>query len=58
MDRPTRMVLPSQDRPRLLSDEPTGRRILVVLALVVGTLVLGHLVRYVYAAIYYDLLET
>jgi hypothetical protein len=51
------MLVPVQDRPRLLSDEPTGRRILVLLALIVGTVVLGHIVRYVYAAIYYDVLE-
>jgi len=57
MDQPTCKVLPRPDRPRLLSDEPTRRRILVLLALIVGTLVLGHIVRYVYAAIYYDVLE-
>ena len=29
----------------------------IVVALLIGTFVLGHIVRYVYAAIYYNLLE-
>jgi hypothetical protein len=51
-------VVPStQDRPRLLSDEPGFRRVVIIVALLVGTFVLGHIVRYVYAAIYYNVLE-
>jgi hypothetical protein len=46
------------DRPKLLSDESPGRRVAVVLVLLVGTVVLGHIVRYVYAAVYYNVLET
>jgi hypothetical protein len=56
-NQPTELAAPAQERPRLLSDEGTGRRVLVILALVIGTLVLGHIVRYVYAAIYYNVLE-
>jgi hypothetical protein len=58
MNQPVKLADPAVERPRLLSDEPTGRRVLVILALIVGTLVLGHIVRYVYAAIYYNVLET
>lgn len=45
-------------RPRLLTDEPAGRRVLLLAALLAGILVLGHIVRYVDAAVYYNVLET
>jgi hypothetical protein len=48
----------AQERPRLLGDEPRDRRLLILAALIVGTLVLGHIVRYVNAAIYYNVLQT
>src|SRR5215472_16515557 len=52
-------VVPStQDRPRLLSDESGFKRVVIIGALLAGTFVLGHIVRYVYAAIYYNVLET
>jgi hypothetical protein len=47
----------AQERPKLLSDESVAARAVIVVALLAGTLVLGHIVRYVYAAIYYNLLE-
>jgi hypothetical protein len=51
-------VMPStQDRPRLLSDESGFKRVAIIVALLAGTFVLGHIVRYVYAAIYYNVLE-
>src|SRR6201987_2938337 len=51
-------VVPSfQERPKLLSDDSWAARVVVVAALLVGTFVLGHIVRYVYAAIYYNVLE-
>lgn len=45
-------------RPRLLSDERTGRRVLVLAALLAGIFVLGHIVRYVNAALYFNFLQT
>jgi hypothetical protein len=44
-------------RPRLLTDEPAGRRVLITVALLAGIFVLGHIVRYVNAALYYNILE-
>jgi hypothetical protein len=51
------LVRAAQERPKLLSDEPGAARVVIVVALLAGTLVLGHIVRYDYAAIYYNLLE-
>jgi len=46
------------ERPKLLGDQPRRARVVIIVALLAGTFVLGHIARYVYAAIYYDLLET
>jgi hypothetical protein len=50
--------VPGVDRPRLLSDIPASRRIGILVALAVGGLILGHVVRYDWAAVYYNALET
>jgi len=50
--------VPGVERPRLLSDIPWDRRLGIVIALAIGGLILGHVVRYEWAAVYYNLLET
>ena len=57
MTQHTGVVPSTQERPRLLSDESGFKRVVIIAALLVGTFVLGHIVRYVYAAIYYNVLE-
>ncbi len=57
MTQRTGLGAPAQERPKLLSDQPRGARVMLVVALLAGTFVLGHIVRYDYAAIYYNLLE-
>lgn len=44
-------------QPKLLSDQPRGARVGLVVAPLAGTFVLGHIVRYDYVAIYYNRLE-
>ena len=56
MTQSVSLVPPAQERPKLLSDEPGAARVVIVVALLAGTFVLGHIVRYAYAAIYYNLL--
>jgi hypothetical protein len=51
-------LAPAGGRPKLLSDQPGRARVVIIVALLAGIFVLGHIVRYVYAAIYYNLLET
>ena len=57
MTQRTGLGAPARERPKLLSDQPRGARVVLVAALLAGTFVLGHIVRYDYAAIYYNLLE-
>ena len=57
MTQHTGVVPSTQERPRLLSDESGFKRVVIIVALLAGTFVLGHIVRYVYAAIYYNVLE-
>jgi hypothetical protein len=57
MTQRTGQGAPAQERPKLLSDQSRGARVMLVVALLAGTFVLGHIVRYDYAAIYYNLLE-
>ena len=35
----------AQPRPKLLRDQPRGARVVLVVALLAGTFVLGHIVR-------------
>ena len=51
-------LAPAGGRPKLLGDEPRRTRVVIIVALLAGIFVLGHIVRYDYAAIYYNLLET
>jgi hypothetical protein len=53
-------MVPAQagERPKLLRDQPGRTRVAIIVALLAGIFVLGHIVRYDYAAIYYNLLET
>lgn len=46
------------DRPRLLSDVATRDRLGILIALAIGGVILGHVVRYDWAALYYNALET
>lgn len=46
------------DRPRLLSDIPAGERTGILLALAAGGVIFGHVIRYDWAAVYYNALET
>jgi hypothetical protein len=51
-------LVPGGERPKLLGDQPGRARVVIIVALLAGLFVLGHIVRYDYAAIYYNLLET
>jgi hypothetical protein len=51
-------LAPGGERPKLLGDQPGRARVVIIVALLAGIFVLGHIVRYDYAAIYYNLLET
>ena len=53
-------MVPAQagERPKLLRDQPGRTRVAIIVALLAGIFVLGHIVRYDYAAIYYILLQT
>jgi hypothetical protein len=56
----TQRMGPAQagERPKLLRDQPGRTRVAIIVALLAGIFVLGHIVRYDYAALYYTLLET
>jgi hypothetical protein len=45
------------DRPRLLSDLDSGERLGIIAALAVGGVILSHIVRYDWAAIYFNAVE-
>lgn len=49
---------PGIDRPRLLSDVRWGKRIGILVALAVGGVILSHIVRYQWAAVYYLITQT
>jgi hypothetical protein len=51
-------LAPVGERPKLLGDQSRRTRVVIIVALLAGTFVLGHIARYVYAAFYYNLLET
>jgi hypothetical protein len=49
---------PGVDRPRLLSDMHGAEKLGLIVAVIVGGIILGHLARYAWAAVYYNALET